>query len=705
MKHFLRLLALGLFFFTQAHSAPVDQWLWLEDVDSPRALEWVRAQNKQTLESVAKGLEYGARERRLLRLLEASDRLILPSVNRHGKLTHHWQNAKHPRGIIRTTTYESYLSQSPQWKVLLDIDALAQAESENWIYAGEDRVEWPFNNRTMIALSRGGADARVLREYDVASKRFVENGFAMPEAENFATWLDANRLLISTSLNGKTRSGYARQFQVWRRGENLENAQTVFEVREDDLAADLFVERNQAGLQNIVFIRTIDFFRNESFLVGDSWSLTKIPVPDSAEIEGIQGDRLFILIREDWPTQSAVLKAGSLVELNLKDFSEKPKVVFEPDSHTSVGEVHITETQIYLKLQKNGAGELWRYSRESNGELVKNKISLPELGSIYLMPAEEGSDDVFVTYSNFLQPTTLYRLNADSHDPMPLKQAPSRFDPSSLLVEQKWATSKDGTQIPYFLVRPKNSEGPMPTVLYGYGGFEISLNPYYLGNSWIGSEWLHSGRAYVIANIRGGGEFGPDWHRAALKENRQRAYDDFIAVAEDLAASKITTPEQLGIMGESNGGLLVGATFTQRPDLCAAVVCGVPLLDMLRYHLLLKGHSWIAEYGNPEDPRMQKILRRYSPYHNIPSALSPMPKVLFVTSTRDDRVHPAHARKMTAQMQAMGHSPLLFENIEGGHNGAANSQQEAQIAAMTCSFFMKSLGLRSPPERSKLIAE
>lgn len=670
-----------------------DPWRWLEEVDSARALEWARAQNSVSQDEITNTPDHHNRIARQLELLQAKDRLILPYLNGRGRVSNFWQDAQHVRGIIRTTTYESYLSESPQWELLLDIDALAEAESENWIYAGASTLDWRLGNRSMIALSRGGADARVYREFDTEAKRFVAGGFTVAEGETQISWLDADRLMIATSLKGKTKSGYARTIQIWKRGENFEQAETVFEAAEEDLSVSFWMHREKGVIQNIFFTRALDFYRDETYLVGDSWNFTKVPKPDSAEIKGIQKDSIYLLLREDWKTPDFQFKAGSLVELNMKDFSEKPKLLFEPDAQTALAEAHITDSQIYLNLQRNVTGELWKYSRDQQGVWSKEKIPLPELGDISLLSAEEDSDDVFVVYSSFLQPTTLYRYESGTSALKPLKQAPARLDASSLTAEQRWAVSKDGTRIPYFVIRPKEASGPVPTILYGYGGFEISLTPYYLGGSWMGAEWLRTGGAYVIANIRGGGEFGPDWHRAALKENRQRAYDDFIAVAEDLVSSQVTTPSQLGIHGGSNGGLLVGATFTQRPDLCGAVVCSVPLLDMLRYHLLLKGHSWMGEYGDPGDPQMRDIIKAYSPYHNIPQALSPMPRVLFMTSTRDDRVHPGHARKMAAQMLALGHRPLFFENLEGGHGGAANLKQRAEMNAMTCSFFMKTLGL------------
>jgi prolyl oligopeptidase len=580
---------------------------------------------------------------------------------------------------------------------VLDLDALAAAENENGVWSGASFLR-PRGGRCLVSLSRGGGDAHVVREFDLERLAFVEDGFILPEAKGSAGWIDRDTLFVATDFGpgSMTSSGYPRVVKEWKRGAPLAAARLVYEAEPDDLAASAWQERTPGHERQFVQ-RQIGFYSSELFVRDPhSGALTRVDKPDDADAFTVR-DQLVIQLRSDWRLGPAHLQEpwpqGALLATGFDDFLRGGRdfaPLFMPSASTSLDGVTATRGAILLTVLdkvKNRVVEL----RHVDGAWQRRDVAAPGMGALDVASVDEiESDHYFLTVTDFLTPSSLYLLEAGGDGREPLKSMPAFFDAEPYAVSQFEAVSKDGTRVPYFVVMRKDArpDGANPTLLYGYGGFEVSLTPFYSGVT--GAAWLDRGGIYVLANIRGGGEFGPGWHQAALKEGRQNAFDDFLAVAEDLVERKLTSARRLGIMGGSNGGLLVGAALTQRPELFGAVVCQVPLLDMRRYHQLLAGASWMGEYGDPDDPAQWAYIGRYSPYHQV-SPQRKYPRVLFTTSTRDDRVHPGHARKMAALMREQGHDVLYWENTEGGHAGAANNEQTATMWALTYTFLWKEL--------------
>ncbi|MGB1788314.1 MAG: prolyl oligopeptidase family serine peptidase [Limisphaerales bacterium] len=688
---------------TPAHGEPQrkpildDQYLWLEEVEGERALEWVHARNKECFDELEADERYGKFLSQAEKLLNAKDRIPYGSIR--GKYVYNfWQDAEHVRGIMRRTTPESYRLAKPEWETVLDIDALAKAEDENWVYKG---TAWlaPDYERCLIKLSRGGTDASVHREFDMVAKRFVEGGFALPEAKSGVTWLDRDTLLVGTDWGegSLTESGYPRVAKRWKRGTPLAEATTIFEGRHEDIG--IWPRVMDSGEETIALVdQSLTFFTGAFHVIGPDGKLTSLPLQESAELAGFYAGRLLFTLREAWEVNGQTHAQGALLAINAAVFQATGKLpsietIYTPDERTSIEGVTVSRSGLYVTLLQNVKGRILRFSvNPQSGQWSSKLVPLPENGSVSISAAGPHSDTIFINYEDHVTPDRLSEFDADANKFSTLKSLAARFDAGELEVHQHMAKSADGTEVPYFVIHRKGlkPDGSTPTILYGYGGFEISLKPSY--SATIGKLWLERGGAYAVANIRGGGEFGPRWHKAALKTERQRAYDDFIAVGEDLAKRGITSPKHLGISGGSNGGLLVGAIFTQRPDLLNAVVCRVPLLDMIRYTKLLAGASWAAEYGDPEDPKMREAILRYSPYQNVfPD--KKYPKVFIETSTKDDRVHPGHARKMVARMREQGHEVLYYENTEGGHAAGANLKQHARRYALEYVYFSRQLGL------------
>ncbi len=676
-----------------AQGADEDPYIWLEEVEGEKALDWVRERNTESLAVLEGDARFKGFEEKALSIVTAQDRIPY-GVYRGGYVYNFWQDEAHVRGLIRRTSLESYRSETPDWETVLDMDALAEAEDENWVYKGSSCLAPEFN-RCILTLSRGGKDAAVRREFDYATKTFVDGGFELPEAKTYLTWFDKDHLIVGTDFGegSLTTSGYPRVAKLWRRGTPIESAKTLYEGQaEDFLVASYRLDRPEGSLS--VIVRGISFFESEYFIVGEDGALTKLPVPEHMELDGLFMGQLLMTPQEDWAVGDATVAKGTLVSIDLAAFLKNGalpplKTLFVPDARSAVQSVSDAKSALIVSVLSNVTSVMKRFTFK-DGAWASQDIPIPPNGSAGVAAAVSFNDTVFLNYESFLVPDTLYAYDAGSQDFGPLKQAPARFDAKGLVTRQLEATSKDGTKVPYFIVHRDGLayDGTNATNLYGYGGFRISLDPSYSGV--VGKLWLERGGVYVVANIRGGGEFGPGWHEAALKLNRQRAYDDFIAVAEDLIARKITSPEHLGIAGGSNGGLLVGVAFTQRPDLMNAVVCAVPLLDMLRYHLLPPGASWIGEYGDPESPEERAAIAAYSPYQNV-KADADYPKVFFVTSTKDDRVQPGHARKMAARMIEQGHDLLYYENTEGGHAAGANLRQVAYQQALQYVYLSRQL--------------
>jgi len=673
-----------------------DPYLWLEDVLGEQSLEWVRAENARTLGALEADTRFSQTEARALGIYNATDKIVY--ADRSGDEMHDlWRDEVNVRGLWRKTSVEAYAAGNPIWETVLDFDALARHEDRNWVYKGRNCLM--SAGRCMLRLSDGGTDSVELREFDVTGRRFAEGGFEAPNAKQSVAWLDQDTLMIATDFGPDSinTSGYPRQIRLWERGTALSEAQLLFEGPANDAFEFPVVSHREDGTHAMV-IQGPDFFTQTLHLVGEDNSLSVLSLPQDVSFQGFIGDQLIALMRSDWEVGDVTATAGSVISVGIDDLvSGTPQAslqtVYMPDAVSSVESVTVAKNRIYLALLSNVTGKLMMASA-GDGGWVLSDITLPENGTLSVRAADDTANDVFVSFESFLQPESLYRVMVDGE--IRLVQAlPERFDAANFVTEQQFATAKDGTQIPYFMIRPKDLEfdGQRPTLLYAYGGFENSSTPGYtfpIGNSPNMTSWLEAGGTLVVANIRGGGEFGPKWHQAALKEKRQVAFDDMIAVAEHLIETGLTTPRHLGAMGRSNGGLLMGAMLTQRPDLFNAIVVGVPLLDMLRYHKLLAGASWIAEYGDPDVPEEAAWISEWSPYQKM-GELESYPEVLFYSSTRDDRVHPGHGRKMAAKMRELGHSFLYYENIEGGHAGSSDLKQRAFMDSLQITYLMQKL--------------
>ena len=681
------------------NSAIIDPNLWLEEVQGDKALAWVRERNAVSTALLQAQPLFADNRAKVLEVLNNRDQI--PRVTRRGDyLYNFWRDAKNPRGLWRRTHLEEYRKVQPKWDVLIDLDALGKAENENWVWGGSDCLA-PDYNRCLISVSRGGADAKVTREFDIAKREFVKDGFYLPEAKSQLDWVDINTVYVGTDFGpgSMTRSGYARIIKRWKRGTPISEAQLVYEAKESDVAAFATVDKTP-NFERTIFGRSADFYNTEINVLVDG-KLVKIDKPSDASLSW-QREWAFLLLKSDFKVAERAYKSGSLLAIKFDALMRGERsfeLLFEPTATRSLSRSGPTTTRDFLLLNilDNVSGRIEEL-QYLGGKWQRREVKAPSPGALGAV----GMHDPFVkddplanhysmSYLDFLTPASLYLSKAGSDERELLKRNPTFFDSTGMRAEQRFATSKDGTQVPYFVVYPKGvkTDGTNPTVLYGYGGFQISMTPFYSGG-W-GTTWLQRGGVFVVANIRGGGEFGPTWHQSAIKQNKQKSYDDFAAVAEDLIKAGITKSQHLGIMGGSNGGLLVGAVMVQRPELFGAVVCSVPLLDMQRYHKLLAGNSWMAEYGNPEKADEWAYISQYSPYHNVKKGVK-YPKVLFATSTRDDRVHPGHARKMAARMLEQGHDVLYFENIEGGHGGASNNEQRANLVALENTFLWVNLG-------------
>ena len=706
-----------------------DPHAWLEDVAGERALAWVGERNAQSRQVLEAHPRFDAMRDGFRAVLDARDKI--PYVTRRGPDFYNlWRDAAHPRGLWRRTTLAEYRQAEPAWETVLDLDALAAAEGENWVWAGATALG-PAYDRALVQLSRGGADATVLREFDTRAKCFVDGlvdgGFTLTEAKTRVCWASADTVYVGTDFGPSTLtdSGYPRLIKRWQRGQPLADAVTVFEARAQDVSASVWVD-DTPGFERTVVARATDFYNSvQCLLVGDR--LQQINIPPDAEI-GFWRTRALLQLRSDWDVGGRVWPAGALLVgdanaiLAATDAAGMPplQALFTPTATRSLSGYSLSASQVLVEVLDNVAGRLeaWLPLTSPPGPTSptgpaadtwqRREIATPFPGTLAAQAlhdpliAGQGQDDPLaehftLTYTDFLTPDTLLLGETPGsgrqEELQPLKTLPAYFETRGMRVEQCHATSADGTRIPYFVVWPPGAQADRgnPTLLYGYGGFEVSRQPWY--SAGFGTAWFAHGGVLVVANIRGGGEFGPAWHQAATQANKQKSYDDFAAVAEDLIATQVTSAPHLGIQGGSNGGLLVGAVMLQRPELFGAVLCQVPLLDMQRYHRLLAGASWMAEYGNPDVPAEWAWISRYSPYQNVRAGMK-LPPVLFTTSTRDDRVHPGHARKMAARMLEQGHAPLYYENTEGGHAGAADNAQKADMMALEFAFLWLQLGPR-----------
>jgi len=667
-----------------------DRYMWLEEIESDKVLEWVKTKNKSTVDELEKYPEYQDINTKVLSILNSKDKIAYPSI-RGDYIYNFWQDATHQRGIWRRVPFKGYFKDAIEWETVLDLDELSEKEGEKWAFEDASFL-YKTNDLCLLSLSRGGADAVVTREFDLKKKSFVEDGFYIPEAKSDVSWIDRSTLVVSTDF-GKgttTTSGYPRITKIWKRGTALAEAHVLFEGEESDVGAWGF-SINTPENQYLVVMRALTFFSSQKYILHDD-KLVQLDIPEDSQLHGIFKKQLLVELKSDWKIEGNTYKEGALVSIDYGELlkgKHNIKVIFVPNERSSLASVSMTQNYLLINKLENVISQLYRYSLE-NGDWVSSKIDAPNYGTISIISTEDFSDHYFFQFTNFLNPSMLYYVYDKDQRITLVKSLPHYFKSENLQVEQYEVASKDGTKIPYFIIFSKDIvlDGSNPTLLYGYGGFEVAMRPYY--SATLGVSWLEKGGVYVHANIRGGGEFGPNWHKAAIKENKQKSYDDFIAIAEDLIQRKITSPDHLGIMGGSNGGLLVGVACTQRPDLFNAVVCSAPLLDMKRYNKLLAGASWMDEYGDPDIPEQWEYIKKYSPYHNIHKSKE-YPKILFTVTTRDDRVHPAHARKMAAKMEEQGHKFYYFENIEGGHGAGVTNEQRSQMISIEYTYLLKML--------------
>ncbi len=675
--------------FTQMNMAQeTDPYLWLENVDAENSLEWVEQWNKKSLDVLTSQPDYQNIYEKNMEIYNSTDRISDPTIY-GGFIYNFWQDQDHERGIWRRTSLKSYVSENPVWETVIDIDKLSEQDNVKWVFKGATGL-YPGYNKFLVNLSKGGGDAVIVKEFDAVSKTFAEKGFYIPEAKGSASWIDENSIMVSTDFgDGVTTSGYPKQVKIWKRGSDLKDAKLIFEGSENDMGIWGYTIHSEYKTYQLIMKRTS--FYSGSYYIIENGKLIQLDVPDDIDLSGIFNNQVLFQLKSDWRIGDKTWKQGDVVSINYDDIINGKKdftLIVSPDERSSVTGLSTTKNSLLVNMLNNVKSELYKFTW--NGKWNKEKINAPEFGNITFAASDENNENYFFYFQNFLEPSTLYFGDAKTGEIKKIKSLPSFFPTEKYQVQQFEAISKDGTKIPYFVVSTKNIkyDGNNPTLLYAYGGFEVPELPRY--SAVTGTAWLEKGGVYVLANLRGGGEFGPKWHQTGIKENRQRVYDDFYAVAESIISKKITSPQKLGIYGGSNGGLLVGVAFTQRPDLYNAVVCAVPLLDMKRYNKLLAGASWMAEYGNPDIPKEWAYISQYSPYQNAKKGMN-YPEVFFTTSTRDDRVHPGHARKMVAKMNDLEYKIYYFENTEGGHAGASTNEQRAKMYALIYAYLQMKL--------------
>ena len=684
---------------TVAKAPPVtsdgsDPFLWLEDKDGPRALEWVREQNAKTLPVLEGDPHYASLYAAALKVAKAKGRIPQPGFL-HGDIFNFWQDDEHVRGIWRRTSAESYASATPQWTTVLDLDAVAKSEHANWVWGGAN-CYWPAETDCLVSLSDGGEDAQTVREFNLQTGRFVPSGFELPRGKQQADWEDADTLLVSREWEpGElTTSGYAYIVKRLKRGQPLSSAVEIFRGERSDVSTAPFALHDGTGDSAMFIDRGLTFFTAQHYIVTPK-GVEQLALPLKSNITALVAGKLIVTLNEDWSVNGTIFPQGSLIAMDLTAVRAdpahlKPILVYAPGPRESIEAVTATRSQLLVALYQNVRGRGFVFTPHPDGSWTSQGLDLPDNSSVNLGDSDLHSGKAFINVTGFLTPTTLWAVNTETGEVSQEKSLPAEFDASSDVVEQHEATSKDGTKIPYFIVHPKNMklDGTNPTVLYAYGGFQLSETPGYSGI--LGKLWLERGGVYVLANIRGGGEFGPAWHDAGLKTHRQRIYDDFYAVAQDLVARKITSPRHLGIQGGSNGGLLMGVEFTQHPEMWNAVDIQVPLLDMLRYEQIQAGASWVGEYGSVSVPEERAFLAKISPYNNLREGVA-YPEPFIWTTTKDDRVGPQHARKFAAKLAAMDVPYLFYEVTEGGHGAGANLDERAHTSALEWTYFTMKL--------------
>ncbi|MEA3041741.1 MAG: prolyl oligopeptidase [Sphingomonadales bacterium] len=673
-----------------------DEFQFLEEIEGERALAWARSENERTLRELQSDPRYRQFYDRALEILQARDRIPTVTMRPTG-LYNFWQDQDHVRGIIRRTTLASYRTDNPAWETVLDVDALAREENANWVYKGMQCLP-PEERRCLVTLSSGGRDANFIREFDLLERRFVEGGFSLPEGKQNVAWLDADTILVARDFGEGTMSGsgYPITVRRLRRGQPLAQAEELFRGTQQDVGVYPFALRDARGRVHATGVaRSVTTFESEYTLFTPRGNVV-LPIPRRASLAGIIDGRLLVTLDEAWEAAPGLRFApDSIISYDLRTWKRdpvraRPSLVWAPGPRQTLSGVATTRNALLLTTLDNVRGRAFTYNYV-RGTWRATPVALPQNATIGIAAASDENELAMFTVTDFLEPTSLYLYDAGrAAAPERIKTTTPRFDASNHVVEQHEATSRDGTRIPYFVVRPRNApmDGSTPTLLYGYGGFQVSQTPNYLSTT--GRLWLEQGNAWVVANLRGGGEFGPEWHQTAQGANKQRTWDDYIAVAEDIIRRGLTSPRRLGVMGGSQGGLLVGTAITQRPELFNAAIIQVPLFDMMRYHLMGAGESWTGEYGDPRIPEQRAWIAGYSPYQRLVAGRNyPMPFI--ETSTADDRVHPGHGRKAAARLAALGQPYYYYENMQGGHSAAANLQETARRLALEYTYASKRL--------------
>jgi prolyl oligopeptidase len=673
-----------------------DKYQWLEDVSSESSLAWVKAENERSLKVLRDDPHYQPLETAALKVLESPDRLPMPDLN-GGDVYNTWQDANHVRGILRRTSLADYLTPEPHWQTVLDYDALAKQDNEKWVQKGRACL-YPGNKLCLVALSAGGEDANTMREFDLQAGKFVDNGFALPRSKQNVAWVDKDTLLVARDwgTGTMTKSGYPFVVKLWKRGQPLDEAKEVFRGTQSDVSAGAGVLNDSTGHQATILFRAVNFFEAEVSLLTPTGA-QRIALPGKADISGLFAGQIIVSLNEDWQPEGASTKfvQGSIVSLDLEAVKKdplhlKPTVVFAPTAIEFAQSVHTTKSRLLVTTLENVQGRAYSYALSPSGSWTRQKLAVPDNRAISIETTNWSDDQLFLLVEGFLTPSSLLLGDAAAGTLQEAKTLKPQFDASQDVVEQLAAVSKDGTKVPYFVVHRKDMQydGTNPTLLTAYGGFQVSITPSY--SSLIGKLWLERGGVFVVANIRGGGEFGPAWHEAGLKTQRQRIYDDFAAVGQDLVTRHITSPRRLGIVGGSNGGLLMGVEMTQHPEMWNAVVIQIPLLDMLRFEQIAAGASWVGEYGSVSVPDERAFLASISPYNQLKPDVN-YPEPLIFTTTKDDRVGPVHARKFAAKMEEFKKPFFYDEIIEGGHGAGADLKEKAATAAVEFTYLTRKL--------------
>ncbi|HEY3798194.1 MAG TPA: prolyl oligopeptidase family serine peptidase [Caulobacteraceae bacterium] len=695
MRALIALLAAAIALPAFAETPPVtttdDPYIWLEDIHGQTSMDWVEKENARSLAVLKGDPRYETFHQQALTIVNATDRIPGPMLIGKG-VYNLWQDPTNVRGLWRRTTPASYASAAPAWETVLDLDKFSADEKANWVWEGASCPPPDFQ-RCLVFLSNGGEDAQTAREFDLGTKSFVPGGFNLPRSKGTVDWLDKDTLILGRDWGPgtMTASGYPFVVKTLKRGQSLDQAVEVFRGKPEDVSVDPQVLHDAEGHTVVLITRGLDFYHQETYRLTPG-GVVKLNLPAKVTIEGLLDGQLVFQTLEDWRGY----KAGALLAYTPDELANLPPedaapghVILTPGPRQSIEQVAITAHRLVVALYDNVRGGLMSWRREG-GAWLGERIPTPPNSSVTITTASEVDNSAYYTVEGFLAPTHLWQTDAANLAQADVKDLPARFDASGDVVDQYEATSSDGTRVPYFIVHPKGMklDGSNPTLLYAYGGFQVSMLPTYSAN--IGKLWLEHGGVYVLANIRGGGEFGPAWHEAGLKTHRQLIYDDFAAVAKDLIARGVTSPRRLGIQGGSNGGLLMGVEFTQHPELWHAVDIQVPLLDMLRFEKIGAGASWVGEYGSVDNPDERAFLASISPYNNLKAGVA-YPTPFFVTATSDDRVTPVHARKMAAKMEAMGLPFLYFENTNGGHSASANLQERAERIALEFTYLTRQL--------------